>query len=299
VKSSVRLSCIITVVALAGAAATAPSVAQAAVRGPKVIYVPCRTDALAAAISTADSHGGGILILSGQCTYDITTPATVASGLPAISADISMTGGEHTVIRRGPAAATAFRILDVAAGGTLSLTGISIRNGHTSGLGGGIQNAGTVSLTAVSLSGNTAGNGGALANLAGATANVSGVVITDNKATGVGGGGIINSGMLKLSGSTVTGNSAPINGGGLNTQQRGTSRIVRSTFARNISGGLGGGISNLGTMSLSRSTVRLNRGSSGGGIATGNSHVTLHDSVISSNNPDNCSPLNTIPGCRD
>jgi len=298
-KSFARLSCTITVAALAGAAATAPPVAQASVRGQQVIYVPCRTDALAAAISTANSHGSGILILSGQCTYDITTPATAADGLPAINADISMTGGKYTVIRRGPAAATAFRILDVAAGGTLSLTGISIRNGDTSGFGGGIQNAGTVRLTAVSLSGNTAGNGGALANLAGAAASVSGVLITDNKTIGVGGGGIINSGMLKLSGSTVTGNSAPINGGGLNTQPPGTSRIAQSTFARNVSGGLGGGISNLGTTSLSRSTVRLNQGSSGGGIATGNSNVTLHDSVISSNTPDNCSPLNTTPGCRN
>jgi hypothetical protein len=149
-KSFARLSGTITAVALAGVAVAGRQ---------QVIYVPCRTDALAAAINSANSHGGGMLI---------TTPATAADGLPAITAGISLTGGKYTVISRDPAAATAFRILDVAAGGTLRLTDIFIRNGDTSSLGGGIRNAGTVRLDGVNLFGNTAGNGGALANLAGA-----------------------------------------------------------------------------------------------------------------------------------
>lgn len=40
-----------------------------------------------------------------------------------------------------------------------------------------------------------------------------------------------------------------------------------------------------------------NRGSSGGGIATGNTNVTLRGTVVRNNAPDNCNPLNTIPGC--
>ncbi|HMH94424.1 MAG TPA: hypothetical protein VK586_25495, partial [Streptosporangiaceae bacterium] len=106
-----------------------------------------------------------------------------------------------------------------------------------------------------------------------------------------------NFGTLTLDGSIVTGNTAPINGGGLNTQSGGTSRISQSTFTRNTSGGLGGGISNLGTTSLAGSTVRLNKASSGGGIATGNTNVTLRGTTVAGNTPDNCSPLNTIQGC--
>ncbi len=41
-----------------------------------------------------------------------------------------------------------------------------------------------------------------------------------------------------------------------------------SSITRNISGGLGGGISNLGTTSVDGSQIRLNVGSAGGGIAT-------------------------------
>ena len=56
-------------------------------------------------------------------------------------------------------------------------------------------------------------------------------------------------------------------------------------------------MSNLGTTSLDRTFVQLNKGSSGGGIATGNNNVTLRSSTVLNNTPDNCSPLNTIPGC--
>lgn len=64
-----------------------------------------------------------------------------------------------------------------------------------------------------------------------------------------------------------------------------------------MSGGLGGGISSLGTTTISGSSIRFNRGSGGGGIATGNTNVTLQNSTVTSNTPDNCNPLGTIPGC--
>jgi hypothetical protein len=152
-------------------------------------------------------------------------------------------------------------------------------------------------LNQVTLSGNRAGNGGGLANAAGATASVFNTLFDGNTTTGVGGGGIINSGTLTLAGSTLSGNSAPINGGGLNTQAAGTSRINLSTFVHNVSGSLGGGISNLGTTSLDNTRVQLNTGSSGGGIATSNNNVALRGSTVSNNTPNNCNPLNTVPGC--
>jgi len=297
--SFVRLSGSMAAVALAGAALTAalPAAEAQAVAGLQSITVPCSTSALVAAISTANSSGAAEVVLSGNCTYDITTPATAADGLPIVTGRIILAGGANTVIRRSPTAPTAFRILDVAAGATLSLHGISVLNGSTNGLGGGIQNAGTLVLSQARLSGNTAGNGGALANIAGATARVSDTRFSENTTTGVGGGGIINMGTLTLAGSILSGNSAPINGGGLNTQAAGTSRISQSTIVRNVSGSLGGGISNLGTTSLDGTRVELNRGSSGGGIATSNNNVTLGNSLVRYNTPDNCSPLGTIPGC--
>jgi alpha-D-ribose 1-methylphosphonate 5-triphosphate synthase subunit PhnG len=58
----------------------------------------------------------------------------------------------------------------------------------------------------------------------------------------------------------------------------------------------GGGLFNLGTTTVEGSQIQLNQGSAGGGIATGNTNVTLSRSAVRSNFPDNCNPLNTIAG---
>jgi hypothetical protein len=299
-RSSIRLSSMMMAVALPGAAfmaaAPAAQAAQAVAGRPGAVEVACTPDALASAISTANSGSGATLLLPGGCIYNITSPATVANGLPIITEPIVLVGS-GTVIGRSPTALAAFRVLQVAVGGTLSLTGITIRNGRTSGLGGGILNGGIVHLTGVVFSGNKAGNGGALANSAGATADIYNALFKGNTATSVGGGGIINSGTLTVSGGTFSGNTAPINGGGLNTQPGGTSQLNQSTFVGNVSGGLGGAMSSLGTTSLNGTVVRMNTGSSGGGIATGNANVTLQNSSVSHNTPNNCNPLNTIAGC--
>jgi hypothetical protein len=278
--------------ALVAALTSAPASAAVA----PAVRVPCDEAALAAAINTANG-GGGILRLARNCIYSIITPATAATALPIISGNIRLVGGPGTTIRRDPAAATDFRILDIAVGGTLHVTGIAIKNGRTNGLGGAIQNAGTLGLEQTDLVGNRAGNGGGVANLAGARAVIVRTVLATNTTTGVGGGAILNSGDLTVLLSRLFGNHAPINGGGVNTQPSGVSRLVQSAVDNNTSGGLGGGISNLGTTSLDRSLVRFNTGSAGGGIATGNTNVTLQRSIVTRNNPDNCNPPNTIPGC--
>jgi hypothetical protein len=271
--------------------------AQAITAGPGVVNVQCSINALVTAINTANSGGPGTLLLAGNCTYGITIPATASDGLPLITGHIGLVGGPNTVIRRSPSALTAFRVLDVAAGASLRVSNLSIRNGKTAGLGGGIQNAGSLWVSKVTFSGNNAGNGGALSNNSGATATLYNATIAENTTTGVGGGGIINSGTLTLDESSLSDNHAPINGGGLNTQSAGISHISQSQFVHNVSGGLGGAISNLGTTTLYGTSVRFNKGSGGGGIATGNTNVTLKNSTVTSNTPDNCSPLNTIQGC--
>jgi hypothetical protein len=274
-------------------ASAAPSMAA----GPRVVKVPCSSAALAAAITAANALPGSVLRLAPGCTYSIATPATAATALPAITGNVTLVGGPRTSIRRDPAAATQFRILDVTAGATLRVAGLAILNGRTAALGGGIQNAGTLVLRQATLAGNAAGNGGGVANIAGATATISRSLLNANITTSIGGGGILNSGTLTVLGTVFSANTAPINGGGVNTQPGGISRLIQTTVAHNGSGGLGGGISNLGTTTLDRTLVQLNRGSAGGGIAIGSNDVTLRRSVVRNNTPGNCSPPNTIPGC--
>lgn len=281
--------------ALAGTTLMAAFPAQSMASGPRVVKVPCSAAALAASITAANTVPA-VLRLNANCTYSVTTPATAATGLPTVTGNVTLVGGPGTTIRRAPGAAL-FRVLDVAAGGTLRVTGIAITNGNTAGLGGGIQNAGTLALRHVTLSGNNAGNGGGVSNAAGATATISRSLLNANTTTGVGGGGLINSGTLTAFGSVFSANTAPINGGAVNTQSAGNTRLIQTTVDHNTSGGLGGGLSNLGTTSLDRTLVTSNRGSGGGGIATGNTNVTLVRSIVRNNVPDNCNPLNTIPGC--
>src|SRR5262249_7792942 len=150
---------------------TAPAHSMAA--ATDVTRVPCDPGALISAIGTANGLPAATLRLAPHCIYDITTPAIAADALPIITGNITLVGGPSTSIRRAAMAPTGFRILEVAAGGTLHVAGIFILSGDTTGFGGGIQNAGTLELDRTTLSGNNAGNGGALANLAGARAVVS------------------------------------------------------------------------------------------------------------------------------
>lgn len=281
--------------ALAGAAVVAaPAAAQA--QPAATVQIPCRTSALVTAISNANSGPGTIIVLPGNCTYNITTPATAADGLPVITGNVALAGGHDTVIRR--TAAAQFRIFEVASGGTLGLSSVTIENGRTAGLGGGILDAGTVIANHATLAGNTASSGGGMSVSAGATARISNSNFVENTTTSVGGGAILNFGDLTVNGSILARNTAPVNGGGINTQPNGVTRVNETTIARNTSGALGGGLSNLGTTSLNGSTVVLNTGSSGGGIATGNGNVTLRGgTVVRNNTPNNCNPPNTIPGC--
>ena len=167
-----------------------------------VVSVPCSVASLAAAITAANGAGSpSTLQLAPDCVYDIVTPATAADGLPVITGDVRRVGGSTagpnvdvgqgtSTIQRDSTAA-AFRLLDVAVGGKLRLQNVVLVNGSTAGLGGAIQNAGTLTVVSSFFSANAAGNGGGIANLAGATATVTRSTFSSNTTSGVGGGAIL------------------------------------------------------------------------------------------------------------
>jgi hypothetical protein len=181
------------------------------------------------------------------------------------------------------------RVLFVEAGMTVSLSGLTLTNGIGLGSnfveGGAIYNAGTLSVTNSTLSGNTGcilllmgcdgGRGGAIYNTG--TLSVSNSTLSGNVACigphGCGddglGGGIANLGTLTLSNSTLTGNTACsgiINGFACESRgggifNIGSASISNSTLSAN-SGctglgctGIGGGVYNFGTLTMSNSTL--------------------------------------------
>jgi hypothetical protein len=280
-----------------GQARLAP-VKSLAILNDQTIKVPCSTAALISSISAANAAGKGKLRLASSCMYTFTAPASVDTALPPITGDISILGGFDTRLSRS-SSAPSFRIFDVVSGAKLHLEGVTLDGGAIAGLGGGIRNAGTLELHKVIFKANLAANGGGVANLAGATAKINLCQFISNSTTSVGGGAMINFGTLNLYSSIVFNNTAPINGGGINTQPSGDTSIVLSKLTGNTSGSLGGAISNLGKTSISASTITSNTGSAGGAIATGNSNVDIFLSIIKNNQPDNCNPVNSISGCKD
>ena len=290
---------VLVVAAATPASAATPQVVSA-------VRVSCDSTALANAVAAANVTPT-VLRLAPFCIYNITAQ------LPQIIGNVTLVGGPSTVIRHDPGTAANFRLLDVATTGRLRVVGIILRNGNPAGDGGGIRNAGRLVLNFVTLSNNLAGlpltaggNGGALANLAGARAVIGHTLITANEAirtlaetTTGNGGGIYNAGRLTLFVSRLVANSATStvgvagtgNGGGVNTATGGTSLIIQSTIVDDSATNNGGGVFNAGSTRIIRSLVLRNRATSGGGVFGA---VTLRRSIVRGNTPDNCVPANAF-----
>jgi hypothetical protein len=159
--------------------------------------------------------------------------------------------------------------------------------GAYNGAGGGLYNAGTLTVLGSTRSGNSAFNGGGIANVG--TLTVMGSTLSGNSASYSGvafygsGGGIWNYGTLTVSNSTLSSNSA-IYGGGIYIFS-GMVTVTGSTLSGNSSSYFGGGIYNLvGTLTVSNSTLSANSTQdSGGGIYIYSGMVTVTGSTLSGN----------------
>jgi CSLREA domain-containing protein len=225
------------------------------------------------------------------------------------SGTLTLTAGElllnHSVAITGPSGGVtvsgnnASRVFEVAAGLTVSLSGLTIANGLVSSTsvarGGGILNAGSLSLTDCTVSNNQV------------AVSLTGTGSEDVLAQG---GGIASTGSLTLLRCTLSGNSATLSAGNLDYGQanggglyaNGTMvTLTNSTIAGNssvatFSGGsglvyaYGGGLtSDNSTLNLSGCTISGNTATGGnsdgygGGIHAYQSTVTLTICTIANN----------------
>ncbi len=124
------------------------------------------------------------------------------------------------------------------------------------GAGGGIYNSGTAIVKDSTISGNSVGSG--IYNTNTGLLTVTGSTISGNS-TVVGGGGISNIGEATVTNSTISGNSAPTNGGGI--ASGGTLTVVNSTITGNhvnFATGIGGGVHGYGSEALNNTIVAGN-----------------------------------------
>ncbi len=214
-----------------------------------------------------------------------------------ITDDLTITGlgsSQLTVDAQGNS-----RIFTINTAITVSISGMTLTHGSAYlADGGAIYNSGgTLSLTDVTLTGNTSeggdggGNGGALYNENGSV-TISSSMIANNSAQY--GGGISNlNGSITIDNSSIDNNIAEYSGGAIDNyfdlgSGTATVTIMNSTIANN-SASFGGGIDNgQGTIILDRSTISGNtadgvEGGQGGGIDSYLGTQKITNSTISGN----------------
>ena len=230
-------------------------------------------------------------------TFSVSGTITLVSTLPNITdaAGLTIDGTGHTVTISGGGL---YRVLHVDAGASLNLAHLTIADGNSANIGGGILNEGTLSTTNSTFSGNsTTDSGGAIYNTDTGTLSVVDSTFSGNSATG-GGGGIINHYTLTLAGSTFSGNSA-MSGGAINNQPDSPLTVTNSTFAGNSAVSFGGGINNFGSLMVTNSTFSGNAAPIGGGGVYNDSGgtVTLLNTIVA-NSPSggNCNGAITNSG---
>jgi len=182
--------------------------------------------------------GPGVYAASGSGAEDLN-----ANGDLDILDDLAIVGAgaDKTTIE-----GSAERVLDIAAGTTVEIIGVKISNGRELvGNGGGIRNAGELTLTRVQVSGNSAeaGSGGGIFS-GGATSSltIAQSAISSNVATTLG-GGIAVDGPMTLTDSTVSNNGGSItSGGGIYAFDDSDAEIVNTTITANHAVTQGGGL---------------------------------------------------------
>ena len=232
---------------------------------------------LRAAVMEANALAGADTIHLGSGTYSLDL------GEITISSDLTITGaGVGVTIIDG---ASLDRIFAVTSG-TVTISGVTIQGGNVSGSGDGgaidIASGADVTLTNVELLGNTADDGGAIANAG--TLSLTDVTIDGNKAAN-NGGGLFNTGTASLNRVTISANDADGEGGGVFNDgvSFSATNVTISGNAANRGGGFYQFNSNPAT--LQNATITDNSGvTRAGGIEVrGDALLSLGNSILSGN----------------
>ncbi|MDA8432017.1 MAG: hypothetical protein M0Z60_03525 [Nitrospiraceae bacterium] len=222
--------------------------------------------------------------------FGVTGDITLTSGELLIDKDITISGpGSASLFLNGTASS---RVLEIAAGSTATISGLTIQNGHAP-LGedaGGIWNNGTCFLSNVVVRNNhTSGQnydvGGGILNQQGAM-TLDKVTVSGNSAYA--GGGIFNAGesIITITNSAISGNGAFGAGGGLDNY--GTASVSNTTISSNSSGWSGAvSLSGPGeTTQLLNVTINGNTGIGLDKLGTAN--LSIRNSIVSNNSDGDC-----------
>ncbi len=262
-----------------------------------VCHTAANTCTLRAAVMQANrSSGAGATIMLPAGTFILTRPA--ANGDGEDNGDLNLTAppsgsGNAVIAIIGAGVARTIidanqidRVFHIEPSRMATISALTLRNGYADYLGGGIFNAGSLTLDHVIVTMNYAILAGGINNEGYLRVQDSSVVFN---IAGVTAGGILNSSALNLSASTIAFNTAVVGGGLYNT---GDVVMSDSTIASNQATENGGGIYDSGTSAnIYNSTIAYNDANSnadstgygGGAYIVNGATLNLRNSLLVGN----------------
>ena len=216
-----------------------------------------------------------------------------ATGDLDIGSDITITGnGAQNTIIDG---ADIDRVIHVLSNGSATISGVTIQNGSTGEIGGGVFNENTLTINNSVIRDNEANAGGGINNFA-SMLTINNSLITNNRTIDAGftnqeGAGIRTIGTVSIENSSITNNTTDPSSGsnGAGIYSSGTVDITNTTISGN-SATSAGGIRNVnGTLNLLNVTITNN---STIGLShfsfTGLDIVSLKNTIIAQNGTFDC-----------
>ncbi len=264
---------------------------------PRFEYLEVRV--VPSTITVTDKNDSGVGSLR-QAILDASSGDTIAFA-SGVTGKITLTSGELSIAKNLTISGPGASILTVSGDSTSrvfdirSCYGRHIRPDHhgrqrcvrhrhpNDHYGGGIYNTGTLTLTDSTVSGSSAQYGGGIFDNIGTLTLIDSTITQNHAADGGGNGGgisIDNGGVVNLTGSQITQNSAGY-GGGIDCSVGTTVTLTDSTVSGNAaSAAIGGGIRNQGSLYLYSSTISGNQAATNGGDIDNQGNLTAIDSTI-------------------
>ena len=233
------------------------------------------------AITTTQSAGASVHDVVFDASFNTPKTVNLTAALPTITKDITINGPGANLLTVRRDTGGDYRIFSVNSSANASLSGLTIANGKN-GFGGGISNAGRLTIDRCTLTGN---------------------VGTTN------GGAIQNSGALVVTNSTISGNSSAHGGGVYNFALNGaacalgcSASLINTTISGNTASSYAGGVMDINfggvqpTVTLVNSTVAANSepgvlAFDNGGPAT----ITLQNTIVTNNQTQDLADSGTNP----
>ena len=241
-------------------------------------------DAITAA--NTDTATGGCSAGHGADTIDFSVSGQINLGstLPAVASQLTVDGSGRSIVVSGQGSV---RVLEVDAGGSLTLQGLTVADGAAADAGG-ILNEGALLVADSTLSHNEVdenfGMGAGIWNTAQGRLTVTNSSLSDNgEFEGGLGGGVYNDGEALVQNATFSGDGAD-DGGAIFNAAGGRLAVSDASFTGNSAEG-GGAIENFGTtLSIGNSSFLGNLATGGGAILSrAGTTLTVDDSVFSGN----------------